>query len=221
VIVVVASPRALPSGDGRTVASGLGSEIALAAAAIGATVQVVGRVGEDPDGEAVLLHLAQRGVGHIAVLRDAGRPTREQLPEPGDPGTSDAGVGADAVDGGPSSSPGRDDAPTVEAADLQLALSYLPDYRVVVIAEPLDSEAMRVAANAVGWAGSALVVIGRAGDLAGLPDDATVFEPPDDGDPDGAFAAMVGAYAAGLDRGDDPRATFEAAAAAVGSTASE
>jgi hypothetical protein len=45
-----------------------------------------------------------------------------------------------------------------------------------------------------------------------------MFAPPDDGDPDGAFAAMVGAYAAGLDRGDDPKAAFAAASTAVASS---
>ena len=39
-----------------------------------------------------------------------------------------------------------------------------------------------------------------------------------DADPDGAFAAMVGTYAAGLDRGEHPRDAFGAASAAVGST---
>jgi hypothetical protein len=48
-----------------------------------------------------------------------------------------------------------------------------------------------------------------------------VIDAPDDGDPDGSFATMVGAYAAGLDRGDDPKAAFDAAAASVGSTATE
>jgi hypothetical protein len=54
-----------------------------------------------------------------------------------------------------------------------------------------------------------------------VPDDATVFEAPTDGDPEGAFAAMVGAYAAGLDRGEDAKAAFDAASLAVGSNAAD
>ncbi|HET9344895.1 MAG TPA: hypothetical protein VFO05_04260, partial [Candidatus Limnocylindrales bacterium] len=110
---------------------------------------------------------------------------------------------------------------SLDAPDLELALRYLPEYGVIVVGERLGDDALRAVSDAVRWSGAALVVVGRADDLAGLSDDATVFAPPDDGDPDGAFAAMVGAYAAGLDRGEDPRAAFEAAQASVGSTAAE
>jgi len=88
-------------------------------------------------------------------------------------------------------------------------------------ASTLDPAAIRVVAEAAGWSGAALVVVGRPATPDGLPANVTIFDPPDDGDPDGAFAAMVGAYAAGLDRGDDPRDAFTAASAAVGSTAAE
>jgi hypothetical protein len=213
VIVVIGSPRARPSADGGIGAAGLASGIAIAAAGTGAPVQVVGRVGEDPPGEAILLDLAQRAVGHVAVLRDAGRPTRGELPSTSDQADEALAETADDPPGALS-----DEAPTIDAADLDLALRYLPEYRVIVVAEALGADALAVAADAARWSGSALVVVGRARDLAGLPDDATAFEPPGDGDPDGAFAALVGAYAAGLDRGDDPRAAFEAATAAVGST---
>jgi hypothetical protein len=157
----------------------------------------------------VLLDLARRGVRHVAVLRDAERPTAV-LP---------ADIADDLeAESDPEPEPrGNDAQPTLDAADLELALSYLPEYAVIVVAESLSSGALRVAADAAGWSEAALVVVGAAADLAGLPDNATVFAPPD-GDPDGAFAAMVGAYAAGLDRGDDPRAAFAAATTAVASS---
>ena len=58
-----------------------------------------------------------------------------------------------------------------------------------------------------------------AGDDAGvaavaLPTDATVLRVPDADD--GSFAGMVGAYAAGLDRGVDPAQAFRLAIASVG-----
>jgi hypothetical protein len=183
--------------------------MALAAAAAGGSVQIVGRVGEDRAGEAVLLDLARRGVGHVAVLRDSGRPTAEM-----------SAVSADDValeaDPGPASHVASPP-PTLDPADIELALSYLTEYAVIVVAEPLAASALRVVTDATAWSGARLVVVGVPDDLAGLPEDATVFAPPDDGDPEGAFAAMVGAYAAGLDRGDDPKAAFAAAASAVGS----
>lgn len=43
--------------------------IAASAAARGATVEIVGVVGSDGPGDRVLLELAERGIGHAAVLR--------------------------------------------------------------------------------------------------------------------------------------------------------
>ena len=211
-IVVVGSPSARVFTGGPALAAGLVANVAVVAAQAGAAVQIVGRVGEDPLGEAVLLDLAGRGVGHVAVLRDAGRPTPWETADDADEAPST--VGDDDGTAPPrATDPGG---PTIDAADIELALSYLPDYSVLVVAERLAPEARAVVASAAGWNGSSVVVVGGPDDLAGLPDEATAFEPPD-GDPDGAFAAMVGTYAAGLDRGEDPRSAFAAATAAVGS----
>lgn len=211
-IVVVGSPRALREPDAGSVAAvGLASEVALVAVRDGARVQLIGRVGEDAAGEAVLLDLAQRGVGHVAVLRDAGRPTPEIA---GDAFDEVADEAVDSVDD-------RSElVPTLDAADLELALSYLPEYGVIVVAEQLPAAALRVVADAARWAGAALVVVGPPDEVAGLPEDATAFAPPA-GDDTGAFAEMVGMYAAGLDRGEDPRSAFDAATAAVGSSATD
>jgi hypothetical protein len=212
VIVVVGNPVARELEDGPFAAAGLAAQVAIAAAEAGATAQLVGRVGEDPAGESSLLDLARHGVGHAAMLRDPTRPTLT-LPAPTD---GDGVVHVADPASGTMSSPS-----TLEAADLKLAFDYLPEYAVIVVAEQLVPAALAVAVAAATWSGSALIVIGLQEDLAGLPEDATVFEPPDDGDPDGAFGAMVGAYAAGLDRGDDAKAAFAAASAAVGSTSAE
>ena len=213
-IVVIGDPGWAPTESGKTLAGGPAA-VAIAARDAGATVQLVGKVGLDDAAEAVLLALAARGVEHVAVLRDPARPTRQAPAITGPDRAED-----DALDGMPESVPGAGDG-SLDAADVDLALRYLPEYRVIVVAERLDADALQVVADAARWSGASLVVVGRADDLPGLPDDATVFAPPDDGDPDGAFAAMVGTYAAGLDRGEDPRAAFAAAQAAVGSTAAE
>jgi len=210
VIVVVGNPVVRAAVDGPAVAAGLPARVAIAAVAAGATAQIVGRVGEDPAGEAALLDLARHGVGHAAILRDPSRPT-PVLAAPGDDDALDAdGTHAEAALAASAS--------TLDAADLKLAFDYLPEYSVIVVAEPLVAATLAIAVGAAAWSGSALVVVGSGG-LEGLPENATVFDPPADGDPDGAFAAMVGAYAAGLDRGENPKAAFEAASQAVGSNA--
>ena len=209
-IVVVGDPAARAAADSGRVAAGLAAGVAIAAVAAGSGAQLVGRVGEDAAGEAVLLDFARHGVGHAAVLRDPVRQTVEIRP-----------VDEESLDGHAEAA--LDPAPmsTLDAADLQLAFDYLPEYSVIVVAERLVPAALRVAVGAAAWSGAALVVVGRPDDLMGLPDDATVLAAPDDGDPDGAFAAMIGAYAAGLDRGEDPKAAFAAATATVGSTAAD
>lgn len=213
-IVVVGSPSAEVVEDASVAAGGVGARIAIAAARAGAPVQVVGRVGEDPDGDGVLLDLARHGVGHVAVLRDAGRPTRRVVVPPL------ADILDDAAGG--SGDTAAHDEPTLDAADLELALSYLTEYAVIVVAESLGQAAMRVVADAAAWGSAALVVVvGVPDELSSVPESATVFEPPADGNPDGAFATIVGAYAAALDRGEDPRTAFDAATAAVGSTAAD
>jgi sugar/nucleoside kinase (ribokinase family) len=211
-IIVVGNPVARADAASGRVAVGLAAGVAIAAVAAGGGAQLVGRVGEDQAGEDVLLDLARRGVGHAAVLRDPARPTGEI-----------AATDDDVLDAASDDPATIRSAPisTLDAADLKLAFDYLPEYSVIVVAEALASASLRVAVDAAAWSGSTLVVIGRSDDLTGLPDDATVLAAPEDGDPDGAFASMVGRYVAGLDRGDDPKTAFDAAAATVGSTAAD
>jgi hypothetical protein len=103
------------------------------------------------------------------------------------------------------------DVPGLDAGDIELALRYLTDYRVIVVAQPLDDAAMAAAVSAGTWSNAALVVLVPAGRQppADLPDTATVFETPPD-DADETFAGMVGRYAAALDRGEDPATAFAA-----------
>ena len=204
-IVVIGSPIGRRDGE-RIEAAGAAAALARVAAAAGAEVQLVGRVGEDDLGDGVVLALARAGIGHVAVLRDAGRATAEVL-------ASDEDALDDVTDEAP--------APlglTLDAADLELALRYLPDYRVVVVADALDESALATAIGAARWAGAQLIVLVEPGARpTGLPAEATVLEAPAD-DPDGAFAAVVGAYAAALDRGVGPAEAFASASGAAGAT---
>ena len=204
-IVVVGSPIGRRTLN-RLEPAGLAVAVARAAAAAGVTVQLVGKVGDGPDGDAILVSLAEAGVGHVALLRDL-----ESVPTIEDR-ESESSTAGDVV--------ARDEtlhrlpagAP-LDAGDLALALRYLPDYDVVVVAQPLDPAAGDAVLEAARWAGAKLVVIAPM--AAALPEEATVLEPPDD-DAEGAFATMVGRYAAALSRGDAPADAFAEASSGTG-----
>jgi hypothetical protein len=214
VIVVVGSPGARQTVPG-IVAAGVAVTIGRVAAAAGAEVQLVGKVGEGAVGDAVLLSLTDARVGHVAVLRDASAPA----PLASDETEPEAIL--DPIDGDPepeetlAASPRAAVGPSLDSGDLQLALRYLPDYRVVVVADALDEASLSTVVAAARWAGAQLIVVVAAGSsVSGAPEDATVLESPAI-DADGAFAAVVGAYAAALDRGANPAEAF--ASASVGS----
>ena len=211
-IVVVGSPIARP--DGHAIAAGgLSASIAIAAAAAGAAVEVVGRVGEDAAGDQVLLALAAAKVGHVAILREPGRPTPAAAPDAGESPSPDGPALGEAL----ADEPGDADAAistaglSVDAADLELALRYVPDYRVLVLAADLDPDALAAVIAAAGWSGAHLIaVLADAASSAALPDSATILERPA-ADPDGVFGAMVAAYAVALDLGNDPAVAFATA----------
>ena len=93
----------------------------------------------------------------------------------------------------------------LEAADIELALRYLPDLRVVVATDPEDA-VIPTLTDGAAYAGAALVVIGRPDQTdrrRDLPTSAIVLAAPLS-DPDGTFAGFVGAFAARLDGGAAP-----------------
>lgn len=204
VIVVVGTPAwraAEPAGpDGRA------CRVALAAAERGAAVELIGRAGDDPAGDAMLLALARGHVGHVALLRDPARPTPILAAGTDDElsVTSDADAVATprpAIHG-----------PILEAADVALGLRYLPAYDVIVVTDDVAADVIPVAAEAAEFASAHLVVLVSEGSTPpdGLPDNALLLEAPAD-DPDGAFAILVGLYAAALDAGTSPEDAFAAA----------
>jgi len=194
--------------------------VALAAAGAGSPVQLVGKTGDDPTADGVVLDLARGGVGHVALLRDPARATPLEAPvdpdEPDGPEDSEASGTADAA---PPPAP-PPNGPSLEAADVDLGLRYLTDFTVIVLAEPALPEVVRIAAEAARWGEARLVLVVGTGEPvpAGLPPDAVVFEAPAS-DPDGAFASLVGGFAAALDGGTDPGDAFRSSIVADGWTA--
>lgn len=214
-IVVLGLPAAGAGPDGSVAPAGLAAAIAVAAAAAGSDVELVGRVGDDAAGEAVLIALGRAGVGHRAVLRDA-RPTASVAADsPGDDAAAMPDPLALASDG-PDSRPDPAADSFLDAGDIAMGLRYVPEFRVLVAAVALDATGAAAVTEAAAFAGAALVAVTwatRGADL-GLPT-ATVLEAPPS-DPDGAFAAVVAGYAVALDRGTDPATAFRSAVAAGG-----
>lgn len=169
----------------------IAGRVALAAASTGATVELVGAVGDDPDGERVALALGQAGIGHAALLRDPAGVT----PRVGGPG-------------GP--------LPRLEAEDVELGLSYLVECRALILAEVPDERVLGVARGAAAYHDAHLVVLLEHG--AKPPPDVlpqtTVLEKPDDDE--GAFADLVGRYAARLAAGEEAAAAWASAVKSVG-----
>ncbi len=105
---------------------------------------------------------------------------------------------------------------SLEAADIELALRYLTEFRVLVIAAPLDSLSLHAALDAAGFSGAHVVRLDPPRPThrdepisAEAPPDGvevTAFEAPKRDEP--AFGAMVGRYAAGLDAGRSPGDAF-------------
>lgn len=222
-IVVIGSPSGRLV-DGELRAGGTASRVALAAAATGRIVQLVGRIGDDPTADGVLLDLARGGVGHVALLRDPARPTPLDMPTATDDETDDEPEATEASVA-PEGAAGRDDpatvvtGPSLDAADVDLGLRYLTDFAVVALAEPAARDVVAIVAEAARWGEARLVLVVEPGSTVpdGLSGDVVVFEAPDT-DPDGVFAALVGRFAAALDDGADPGEAFRASLAADGWT---
>ncbi len=203
-IIVVGTPAWNPVDPAGP--AGHACEIAIAAAGAGARVELVGRAGDDPVGDELVLALSRAGVGHAALLRDPARPTPRIVREPPVDGPDGASPSAAPGSEAPSS-----DSPRLEAADVSLGLQYLASFDVLVVSDDAPAAVIPACAEAAGFAGARLVVAlsQSAEPPAALAADATVLRAPDeDGD---AFPQMLGRYAAGLDRGQAAEVAFAAA----------
>ena len=174
-IVVVGRPGLGPNGQ----LDRLTARIAFAAAGAGGEVELVGSVGDDAEGDDVVVALGRVGIGHAAILRDPA-------------GSTPVASGPDA----PGDEPDVKPLPRLDAGDVDLGLRYLPECRVLIAAEPLPADALRVVVDAASYHGAHLIVIGEARDV---PEEATVLEAPTEGG--AAFADVVARYALALDDG--------------------
>ncbi|MCU0506178.1 MAG: hypothetical protein MUE82_10510 [Chloroflexi bacterium] len=227
-MIVVIGPLAYrpgpPGGTGE--AAGLASGIAAAAAAAGAAVEVAARVGDDPAGDALLLVLARVKVGHTATLRDPtlrtlvvegpeqdGEPLVPLADDKAAPGAAASGIpGVDGEGAGP---PGSEAPAPLDAGDLDLALGYLLDARVVVVAQALgDAAAATVARHATFSDATVIAVVGPGTPVPDALDRAIVFER-DEGAGE-EFGTLVGRFAASLDAGAEAAEAFDAARAGLG-----
>jgi sugar/nucleoside kinase (ribokinase family) len=201
VTVIVVIGRVLGRSDGaETVPAGFAAVVASMAATQGSRVELVTRVGDDDVGDAVLIGLARAGVGHVATLRDAGRrtPLRPAEGEAQSPIDDDGDAEADRE---------SDVAPVLDAADAGLALRYLADYRVIVLAHMLDPDLIGEVVSAARWAGAHLVIVTPPDftSAASLPDSALVVAAEVDAE---AIASRLGAYASAIDAGHEPDTAY-------------
>ena len=112
----------------------------------------------------------------------------------------------------------RTHADGLDVGDLDLALHYLPDIRVIVLVAP-PAPLMPPATAAAEYTGAPLVVVGplepdavRALDAAGAGP--IVIDPPA-ADQDGTFAGLVAALAGRLDAGEATAEAWRATVAAL------
>jgi hypothetical protein len=103
--------------------------------------------------------------------------------------------------------------PRLDAADIELGMRYVSECRVLVVADDLDAAALDAAVDGAQFHRAQLVVT-QGSAAAQLPDDATVLEAP--AEDDGAFAELVGRYAAHLDAGGVPADAWRDAISATG-----
>jgi hypothetical protein len=112
--------------------------------------------------------------------------------------------------------PGGGEVAPLDRADIELGLRYVPECRVLVAAEPLEPAALAAAVEAAAYHGAPLIALFPAGAAAPgeLPETATVLELPDEDE--GAFARLVGTYAAALASGQAAPDAWQAAVKATG-----
>jgi hypothetical protein len=112
----------------------------------------------------------------------------------------------------------RSDASGIEAADLELALRYLPEVRVVVLVAP-PAGLVETALAATSWSGAPLILVGpldsEAAALALAAEPSPVVLAPPAHDPDDAFAGVVASLATRLDAGEDAAGAWHATLASL------
>jgi pfkB family carbohydrate kinase len=214
-IVVVGLPVYADGPDGEECAGGLAVEVAAAAGRRGGNVELVGKVGNDGAGDAVVVALGRLGIGHAALLRDMARPTPVLT-------ATQREESADSAAAEPAEEPQstllpEDPAarPMLEAADVELALRYLPQASVIVLADPSAESTVEAGIQGAAFSAARLIVLVPTGGASpSVPPETTVLEAPQDDD--GSFGRLVGTFAGALDAGLDPAAAFSEAVTTSG-----
>ena len=110
---------------------------------------------------------------------------------------------------------------SMEPADLDLALRYLPDIRCVVLVGP-PARLLSTALAGAEYASAPLVIVGPLDPNAtatlearGAGSSAPIILDPPPADPDGTFAGFVAELATRLDAGDPPDSAFRATVSAL------
>jgi hypothetical protein len=210
-IVVVGLPAYADGPGGEECAGGLAVEVAASAARRGGTVELVGKVGNDGAGDAVVVALGRLGIGHAALLRDPARPTPVLAAIQRD-------ESADAAPEEPGSRLLPEDPaarPALEAADVELALRYLPQASVIVLADPMADSTVEAGIQGAAFSAAKLIVLLAPSAVPpSVPPGTTVLEAP--AEDDGSFGRLVGTYAGALEAGLDPAAAFSEAVAISG-----
>ena len=122
----------------------------------------------------------------MAILRDPARSTP---------------VDDDGTEGDGRSSAGPDAAPEIDGADIELALRYLTEFRVIVLVEPATSAVTDVVTRATDWGESELIVATSSADGAAEDAGRVHVMRRDSGEAEAAFADRVAALAVTLDGG--------------------
>lgn len=206
-MIAVIGSAALRGIGSEATAVGLAASIAAEAARSGSRVELVGKVGDDPAGDAVMIALNRLGVGHVAILRDAAHPTVIV----GDAGSTELELGREPDPDAEADAAMTTDLPappTVDAADVGLALRYLPELAVIVaVHQPLD--VLREAAAASRWAETTLIAVVAPGETA--PDflASGVLVVAAEAAVESAPGAAIGRYAAAIDQGTPAQRAFD------------
>ena len=185
----------------------------------GRVIVVCGNPGPAGSGDSLAVEIARRA----AIGDGARRRVQVIAVMPDDPGgdrrlqqLTEAGVGHVAVLRGP--------ARPLDAADIDLALRYLAEMRVVIGVE-LEQPAAAALADAATFAGATPILVTTLGAAPNsvpeamamrdsLPATAIVLAAPAR-DPDGTFAGFVAALAGRLDAGETPADAWAATTAAL------
>lgn len=166
---------------------------------------VVGFLGAAGDPGKLALEIARRAAGMGARVEMVGVATPDAAGDARLIELASADIGHATVV--------RSAANGLEAADLDLALRYLPDVRAMVLVAP-DASLIAPAAAASGWSGAGLVIVANEPRAIDAAPQAIVLDPPRV-DRDGTFAGLVAALATRLDSGDDPTTAWQSTVSAL------